>query len=129
MQRGHQVVKAHESIAAAVADAMADQAASHLSGVFTDDVRMRALLPGGPIEAESQDQLAGTLVGWFKDLDSVSLAEHHSHTVGDRLVVSYVLSLARGEHRWVVGQTAICALRDDGLVSAMDMVCSGYRHP
>ena len=109
-------------IAAAVADRDGDGLAAHLA----DHVRLRALLPGGPIEEHGRDRVLARFAGWFADMDTVELADAAGELVADRLLVHYRLDLRRGGHRLACTQTAVRTL-DDGRLAAIDLLCSGFR--
>ena len=85
-------------LATSVATAVADRALDRLSTHLTDEIRLRALLPGGSIEDD----------------------------VGDRVLVHYKLTFDPDGERRVLSQTVVCSVYD-GLVGRMDLVCSGFR--
>jgi hypothetical protein len=110
------------SVAAAVADRALDRLGTHL----TDEVRLRALLPGGGIEAHGRDAVLSCFNDWFGSFDTVVLSDVAGDEVGDRVLVHYKLVLDPEENRRVLTQTLVCTLWD-GLVGRMDLVCSGFR--
>src|SRR4029453_5553028 len=59
------------SVAAAVADRALDRLGPHL----TDEIRLRALLPGGPIEEHGRDAVLARFDDWFGSYDTVVLAD------------------------------------------------------
>ena len=77
-------------------------------------MRLRALLPGGPVESHGRDAVAARFHGWFADFDTVELVESAGEAVADRLLIHYRLARdARGRTRWVCTQTAVCKLVDE----------------
>jgi hypothetical protein len=110
------------SVAAAVADRALDRLGTHL----TDEIRLRALLPGGPIEEHGRDAVLGRFDDWFGSYDTVVLTEVAGDDVGDRVLVHYKLVFDPDADRRVLTQTLVCTVRD-GLVGRMDLVCSGFR--
>ena len=112
--------------AAAIAAAVADRDTDQLAAAVTDTVRMRALLPGGPIEEHGRDAVVARVGGWFADMDTVDLVESAGEAVADRLLIHYRLDLAQRGTRWACTQTSICKI-DDGRLATIDLLCSGFR--
>jgi hypothetical protein len=110
------------SVAAAVADRALDRLGTHL----TDEIRLRALLPGGPVEEHGRDAVLARFDDWFGSYDTVVLTDVAGDDVGDRVLVHYKLMFDPDADRRVLTQTVVCTLRD-GLVGRMDLVCTGFR--
>jgi hypothetical protein len=110
------------SVAAAIADRALDRLGTHL----TDEIRLRALLPGGPIEEHGRDAVLARFDDWFGSYDTVVLTDVAGDDVGDRVLVHYKLMFDPDADRRVLTQTVVCTLRD-GLVGRMDLVCTGFR--
>ena len=110
------------SLAAAVSDRSPDGIGAHL----TDDVRLRSLLPSGPIEEHGREAVLARYALWFGDYQTVELAEAFGDEVGDRVVVHYKLLFDLQTDPRVLSQTLVCTLRE-GLLARIDLVCSGYR--
>jgi hypothetical protein len=116
----------HHPVAADIAALVAGCDPQRLAPVLTDTVRLRALLPGGPIQAHGRDNVAACFHGFFADFDSVHLVESAGEAVADRLLIHYRLSVTQGANRWVCTQTAVCKFVD-GLLAVIDLLCSGFR--
>jgi hypothetical protein len=115
-------VSSPSSIAAAVAG----RDSVRLAAAVTDTVRLRALLPGGPIEEHGRDAVVARFCGWFEGMDAVDLVESAGETVADRLLIHYRLDLAQRGTRWACTQTSICKIVD-GRLATIDLLCSGFR--
>jgi cytochrome P450 len=113
-------------LASAVAAAAADRDMAALAAAVTDTVRLRALLPGGPIEEHGRDAVIARFCGWFADMDTVEVVESAAEAVADRLLIHYRLDLAQRGTRWACTQTSICKV-DDGRLATIDLLCSGFR--
>lgn len=113
-------------LATAVAAAVADRALDRLGTHLTDEVRLRALLPGGPIEENGRDAVLARFDDWFGSYDTVILMDTAGDEVGDRVLVHYKLAFDPDADRRVLTQTVVCTMYD-GLVRRMDLVCSGFR--
>ncbi len=113
-------------LAAAIAAAVAGRDNVQLAAAVTDTVRLRALLPGGPIEEHGRDAVAARFSGWFADMDTVHLMESAGEAMADRFLIHYRLDLARRGTRWACTQTLVCKI-DDGRLATIDLLCSGFR--
>jgi hypothetical protein len=116
----------HHRLAAAIAVAVADRDSIQLAAAVTDTVRLRALLPGGPIEEHGRDAVVARFGRWFADMDTVDLAEAAGEQLPGRLLVHYRLDLARRGTRWACTQTSICKTAG-GRLATIDLLCSGFR--
>jgi len=116
----------HEPMAASIAAAVACRDGGQLGAALTDTVRLRALLPGGPVESHGRDAVLARFAGWFADFDTVELVDAAGEPVADRLLVHYRLTLRQGKTRWACTQTLICKTAGDRLAT-VDLLCSGLR--
>ena len=113
-------------LATAIAAAVAGRDSVRLAAVVTDTVRLRALLPGGPIEEHGRDAVVARFRAWFADMDAVELVESAGERVADRLLIHYRLALAQRGTRWTCTQTSICKIVN-GRLATIDLLCSGFR--
>ena len=113
-------------VATAVATIVVSRDRQRLRAAVTETARLRALLPGGPIEAHGREDVAARFHGWFADFDTVQLVESAGEAVGDRLLIHYRVHVTRGADRRVCTQTAVCTLVDERL-QVIDLLCSGLR--
>jgi hypothetical protein len=113
-------------VAAAVATIVAGRDRQRLAAALTETARLRALLPGGPIQADGREDVVACFHNWFADFDDVQVVGSTGEAVGDRLLIHYRLHVTRGLTRWVVTQTAVCKLVDERL-AVIDLLCSGLR--
>jgi cytochrome P450 len=113
-------------VATAIAAAVADRDSARLAAAVTDTVRLRALLPGGPIQVHGRDDVVACFGGWFAGMDTVELVESAGEPVADRLLIHYQLELAQRGTRWACTQTSVCKI-NDGRLATIDLLCSGFR--
>ena len=113
-------------LATAMAAAVVGRDSGQLAAAVTDTVRLRALLPGGPIEEHGRDAVVARFGRWFADMDTVDLVESAGQAIADRLLIHYRLDLAKRGTRWACTQTSICKVID-GRLATIDMLCSGVR--
>ena len=85
----------HHPVAAPIAAAVAGRDPQRLSAALTETVRLRALLPGGPIESHGREDVAALLARWFADFDTVELVESAGEPVADRLLIHYRLHVTQ----------------------------------
>jgi hypothetical protein len=116
----------YHPVAAEVGALVAARDPERLATALTETARLRALLPGGPIQAHGRADVAARFQGFFTGFDTVQLVEAAGEAVADRLLIHYRLHVARGTTRWVCTQTAICKTID-GLLAVIDLLCSGFR--
>ena len=113
-------------VAAAVATIVAGRDLQGLAARLTETARLRALLPGGPVDSHGRAEVVSRFSGWFADFDTVQVVESAGEAVADRLLIHYRLHVTQGAHRWVCTQTAVCKLVDERL-AVIDLLCSGLR--
>ena len=107
--------------------ALTERDFGRLAGTLAPDVRMRALIPPGPVEVRGAEPAAARFASWFGESNGLELVRSGSEEVGDRLHVFYRLRVKRPGEPWkVIEQHLFCAL-DEGRITALDLVCSGFR--
>ena len=116
----------HHPLAADIAALVAGRDPQRLAPALTETARLRALLPGGPIQADGRDNVAACFQAFFTDFDTVQLVESAGEPVADRLLIHYRLSVTQGAKRWVCTQTAVCKFIG-GQLAVIDLLCSGFR--
>jgi hypothetical protein len=116
----------HQPTGASIAAAVAHRDRDRLAAAFTDTARLRALLPGGPVESHGRDAVVARFTGWFADFDTVELVSAADEPVADRLLVHYRLTLRQGPRRWACTQTLIAKTVGEQLAT-LDLLCSGFR--
>jgi len=100
---------------------------ARLESMLAPDVRMRALIPSGPVELSGADAAAARFAAWLGDWTALQLVRSGSDEVGDRLHVFYRLRVQRPGDPWkVIEQHLFCTV-DEGRITALDLVCSGFR--
>jgi hypothetical protein len=107
--------------------ALVDRDFRELARLLTADVCMRALIPPGLVEVSGAEEAAAKFSSWFGEAEELELVRSGSDTVADRLHVFYQLRVKkRGDASKIVEQHLLCAY-DDDRVTALDLVCSGFR--
>jgi hypothetical protein len=125
--RGWQYRKGRTDLSAVLVAALVERDFERLAGMLAPDVRMRALIPSGPVELSGAEPAAARFASWFGDSDGLELVRSGSDEVGDRLHVFYRLRVKRPGDSWkIIEQHLFCAL-NEGRIAALDLVCSGFR--
>lgn len=90
--------------------------------------RVRALLPGGPVELRGPERTEGAFAHWLGGLEDFNPLSSSSEMVGDRLKLCWQASVRwKGERfRRVVEQLAYAKVVD-GRIAVMDLLCSEFR--
>jgi hypothetical protein len=112
--------------AAEIAAVVAGRDPQGLAASLTETVRLRALLPGGLVEAHGRADVAARFRGWFADFSTVEAVESAGEEVADRLLIHYRLHVTQATTRWVCTQTAVCKVVD-GRLAVINLLCSGFR--
>ena len=98
-----------------------------LTAMLAPDVRLRALIPPGPVELSGATDAGARFASWFGGSKELQVVRTGSDEVGDRLHLYYRLRVDRGDDTAsIVEQHLFCAL-DEGRIAALDLVCSGFR--
>jgi hypothetical protein len=113
--------------ATALATAVAGRDRIRLGEQLTDDVRLRALLPGGPLEEHGRDAVLAKFDDWFGEYRTVVLEDAAGELVGDRLLIHYRLVFEPDGERRALTQTWVSTIAEDGRVARIDLLCSGFR--
>jgi DNA-binding GntR family transcriptional regulator len=122
----HPVAGTAVDTAVEIATAVARRDPQRLAEALTETVRLRALLPGGPVEVHGRTDVAARFHAWFADFSTVEVVESTGEQVADKLLIHYRLHLTQATTRWVCTQTAVCKVADGGL-AVIDLLCSGFR--
>ena len=107
--------------------ALAERDFRRLAGTLAPGVRMRALIPPGPVEASGADAAAAKFSAWFGEAQELELVRSGTDGVADRVHVFYTLRVRRPGDVWrIVEQHLVCTV-EDGRIGALDLVCTGFR--
>ena len=115
------------TVATSLGRLVADRDLDELGTRVTDEVRLRALLPGGPIEEHGRTAVLEKFDEWFGEYHTVVLEDAAGELVGDRLLVHYRLGFEPDAEPRALTQTWVSSLDADGLIFRIDLVCSGFR--
>lgn len=122
---------AHRSWLAATTfvEGLAEQDYARLGSTLSPDVRLRALLPGGPREWTGAATVAERFAGWFGDATHHELLESGVEEIQGRLHLRWRLRLQAprlGAGWFVVEQLAYADTGEDDRITGLDLLCTGY---
>src|SRR5215469_4765245 len=115
---------------AAFLQGLADQDFARLGGALAADAHLRALLPKGLREWNGGEEIAGQFARWFGDTEDFELVEATLGEVGGRLQLRWRLRLRAerlGAGWFTVEQQSYADAGEDGRITRLDLVCTGYR--
>jgi hypothetical protein len=111
---------------AALATALVTRDAAGIRAAVADTVRMRSLLPTGPVEDNGRDAVLARLDDWFADKDAIEIIQVRSEQIVDKVLVHYRMTITQGSYRWACTQTLVGKVDGDRF-SVIDLLCSGLR--
>lgn len=116
-----------DTAATSLAALVANRDLEQLGARLTDEIRLRALLPGGSIEEHGRPAVLKKFDEWFGEYRTVVLEDAAGELVGDRLLVHYRLGFEPDTKPRTLTQTWVSSVGEDGLIFRIDLVCSGFR--
>lgn len=98
-----------------------------MESCFAPAARLRALVPSALREEEGSAAIAARFRFWWEGLDHVELVESELEQVADRVRLRYCLRGHDADDGWVtVEQTGYLQV-EEGAISVLNLVCSGFR--
>lgn len=73
------------------------------------------------------DTAVDRIASWFADADPIEVEASTSTEIGGRVAVTYRLRLNRSGGWHVIEQHLMLDVADDGHITAIDLLCSGFR--
>ena len=110
-------------------DGLATQDFASLAAAFSDDVHLRALLPGGFREWDGVTELEARFARWFGDTLAYELVDTDIGVIGPRLSLRWRARLQAerlGPGWHLVEQEAYAEIDGHGRIERLSLVCSGY---
>jgi hypothetical protein len=97
-----------------------------LQACLQQDVSFRALVPPGIRQASDASGTVNRLRLWFGEADSFQLLRSEIGQVADRLSITYRIRLHDSDGWQVIEHRLYCDVGDDGRISTLDLLCSGF---
>jgi hypothetical protein len=116
--------------AGAFLESLAAQDFARLGGALAAGARLRALLPPGLMEWAGAEQIAEVFARWFGDTEGFDPVEATVGEIGGRLHLRWRLRLQAdrlGTGWFTVEQQAYADTGEDGRITQLDLLCTGYR--
>lgn len=119
-------VPSAQAPAEAFVAALATRDYDAMAATMHSDIAFRALLPSRIAEHANAAAVINEMRGWFDDASDFKMLDSVVEHFVDRSRIWFRIQL-RDDDGWaVVEQTAFCA-DDDGGMTLMNLVCSGWR--
>jgi hypothetical protein len=118
------------ALAGSFLEGLAAQDFARLGGALAAGACLRALVPSGLREWAGADAIARQFARWFGDTGNFELVEATVGEVGGRLHLHWRLRLRAerlGTGWFTVEQQAYADTGDDGRITRLDLLCTGYR--
>jgi hypothetical protein len=116
--------------AGALLEGLAAQDFGMVGAAFTSDAQLRALLPARLRECAGAAVIAEQFAGWFGETEDFEFLEAAADEVAGCLHMRWRLRLRAeriGAGWFTVEQQAYADTGDDGRISRLDLLCTGYR--
>lgn len=118
------------SVGGAFLESLVDRDFGRLRSTLADDVRFRAMLPGGPAEWDGAPAVTDAFKAWFGSADDFEVLDASVGEVGGRLHLSWRLRMRpapfdKGDGWHVIEQQAYADAT--GCIGTLDLLCSGFR--
>ena len=110
-------------------DAVAARDTAALAGLFTPELDFKAVTPRKFWEASTPDEAVEVVLGnWFSESDHIDAVDavDEGDPVGDTERIGYRFRITNGDGPHLVEQQAYYRT-EDGRMSYLRVVCSGYR--
>jgi hypothetical protein len=118
------------SVGGVFLEALAKRDYRRMATILGSAVRLRAMLPRGPMAWEGPDDVSGVFSSWFGDAEDYELIDATVGEVGGRLHLSWRLRLRPAPFDIGAGWHVIeqQAYADAGqVIESLDLLCSGFR--
>jgi ketosteroid isomerase-like protein len=107
-------------------DAIAERDYAGMRACLADDTRLRALVPTRLRDEEGADAVVERFRFWWDDIEDFHLIEGDADDMADRTHLRYRIG-GRDEGVESVMEQHAYATVEDGRITALNLVCSGWR--
>lgn len=117
------------SVGGVFLEALADRDYERLATTLGSGVRLRAMLPPGPMDWDGPETVSGVFSSWFGDAEDFEVVDAAVGEVGGRLHLSWRLRVRPapfgiGDGWHVIEQQAYADASDT--IESLDLLCSGF---
>jgi len=110
-----------------LARAVATTAYAEIFALLAADARFRYLIPPGSGETAGAAEVAAKFLEWFGDADEIRIESIVAEPLADRTSLRYRFLLHEQNEWKKVEQQLYVDADERGLISAIDLLCSGFR--
>jgi hypothetical protein len=119
-------VRELRDVGEAFLQALANRDFEALRACLQQEVSFRALVPPGVRQATDASGTVNRLLLWFGEADSFEMLRAEIGQVAHRLSITYRIRLHDSDGWQVIEQRLYCDVGDDGRISTLDLLCSGF---
>jgi TusA-related sulfurtransferase len=112
---------------AAFLDALTSREYAAARALLAEDVRFRMLVPSGLMTESDSDATISRFIGWFGDADPFEVESSSSGEIEGRAALTYRFRLHDADGWRVIEQHLMLDVGADARISAIDLLCSGFR--
>ena len=119
-------IKELREVGEAFLQALANRDFEALRACLQKGGSFRALVPPGIRQASDASGTVNRLRLWFGEADSFEMLRSEIGQVADRLSITYRIRLHDSDGWQVIEQRLYCNVGDDGRITKLDLLCSGF---
>ncbi len=116
----------NEHVVLGLIEALARGDQPALTALLAPAVQLRAVLPRRYVDVAGPAAVTGEMLGWFAEVPEIVVLQARADTVGGVWHATLRFALYGLGPRRVVEQHAYCEVQD-GLITTIRLVCSGFR--
>jgi hypothetical protein len=118
------------SVGGVFLEALAARDYRQMTSALSKDVRLRAMLPRGPMDCNGADVVAGVFGSWFGDAEEFELVDATVGEVGGRLHLAWRMRVRPAPFGigdgWHVVEQQVYADASE-TIDTLHLLCSGFR--
>jgi len=115
------------AVAERLARAIAARGYVAMHSTLAHDARFRYLIPPGPGQIDGAAEVAAKFLEWFGDADVLRIQGIVAEPLADRTSLRYRFLLHEKNGWKEVEQQLYMDMDEDGAISAIDLLCTGFR--
>ena len=116
-----------QAAACGLARAIAAREYLDVHSALARHARLRYLIPPGPGQTEGAAEVAAKFLEWFGDADELRIEGILAEPLADRTSLRYRFLLHEKDGWKEVEQQQYVDVEEDGTISAIDLLCTGFR--
>lgn len=115
------------TVGTALLTAIRERDAAGVAACFAPDARLRVLTPKTLREEEGPEAIGGRFMVWVGSLEPFALLSADAEVIADRVRIRYRFRGRDPEKGWQENEHTGYATVEDGLITALNISCAGFR--